>query len=78
MSVLPRSRRWTLPELTLLSRMAASGATAHQIAHVLGRTVAAVRIKAAHQRVNVVLTGRQRPSPISPLLPPPPAGEPEP
>ena len=77
MSVSPRSRRWTPPELTLLSRMAASGATADQIAHVLGRTVAAVRMKAAHQRVSVVLSGRQRPSPIAPFLPPP-AGEPEP
>lgn len=75
MSVSPRSRRWTLPELTLLSRMAASGATADQIAHVLGRTVSAVRMKAAHQRVSVALTGRQRPSPITSFLPPPASRE---
>ena len=64
----PRSRRWTLPELTLLSRMAASGASAEDIARVLGRTISAVRMKAAHQRVNVVLSGRQRPSPVASAL----------
>lgn len=60
-----------MPELTLLSRMAASGASAEDIARVLGRTVSAVRMKAAHQRVNVVLSGRQRPSPVAALLSPP-------
>lgn len=60
-----------MPELTLLSRMAASGAAAEDIARVLGRTVSAVRMKAAHQRVNVVLSGRQRPSPVSAFLSPP-------
>ena len=57
--------------------MAATGAPAEQIAQVLGRTVAAVRMKAAHQRVSIVLTGRQRPSPITRLLPPR-AGQTEP
>jgi hypothetical protein len=51
--------------------MAASGASAEEIARVLGRTVSAVRMKAAHQRVNVVLSGRQRPSPVAALLSPP-------
>lgn len=66
----PNARRWTVPELSLLARMAANGATAEQIALVLGRTVAAVRMKAAHRRLDVVLSGRQRPSLITPLLPP--------
>lgn len=48
--------------------MAASGASAQDIARVLGRTVSAVRMKAAHQRVNVVLSGRQRPSPVAAFL----------
>lgn len=70
MPVISRSRRWTLPELTLLSRMAASRASADDIARVLGRTVSAVRMKAAHQRVNLPLSGRQQPPPMERLAPP--------
>ncbi len=40
--------------------MALEGATAEDIALVLDRTVEAVRIKAAHQRIGLTLTGRQR------------------
>ena len=57
----PRSRRWNLTEMTLLCRMAAEGRSADEIAHVLGRTVTAIRIKAAQERVAVTLTGKQRP-----------------
>lgn len=51
--------------------MAASRAPAEDIARVLGRTVSAVRMKAAHQRINVVLSGRQRPSPVTASFSPP-------
>ena len=57
----PRSRRWNLTEMTLLCRMAAEGRSVDDIARALGRTVTAIRIKAAQQRVAVTLTGKQRP-----------------
>lgn len=47
--------------MTLLCRMAAEGRSADDIAQALGRTVTAIRIKAAQERVAVTLTGRQRP-----------------
>ena len=47
--------------MTLLCRMAAEGKTADEIAEALGRTVTAIRIKAAQQRVSVTLSGKQRP-----------------
>ena len=47
--------------MTLLCRLAAEGRTADDIAERLGRTVTAIRIKAAQERVNVTLSGRQRP-----------------
>lgn len=55
--------------MTLLCRMAAEGRSADEIAHVLGRTVTAIRIKAAQERVAVTLTGKQRP-PSTQELPP--------
>jgi hypothetical protein len=63
---LPKSRRWTLADLTRLSLMAREGATAQQIAAALDRTVEAVRIKAAHQRIVLVFGGRQRPRVAAP------------
>ena len=62
----PKSRRWTLADLTRLSRMAREGATAQQIAAALDRTVEAVRIKAAHQRIGLTSNGRHRPRVIAP------------
>ena len=56
----PRSRRWLLAEIQLLSRMARQRASAEDIAQTLGRTVEAVRIKAAHQRISLTVTGRKR------------------
>jgi len=52
--------------MTLLCRLAAEGKTAEDIAGTLGRTVTAIRIKAAQERVNVTLSGRQRPPATQP------------
>ena len=58
-----------------MSRMALEGATAEEIAAALDRTVEAIRIKAAHQRVALPLTGKQRPRGVDPVPPDPPSAE---
>jgi len=50
----PKSRRWTVDELRQLSNLAARGVPEDEIARTLGRTVRAVRTKAAHQRLWVL------------------------
>jgi hypothetical protein len=62
----PKSRRWTLADLNRLSCMAREGAAAEQIAAALDRTVEAVRMKAAHQRIRLTFHGRHRPGVIAP------------
>lgn len=46
----PKTRRWTLDELATLRRLAHS-APLSTVVTVLGRTVEAIRTKAAHQRL---------------------------
>jgi hypothetical protein len=55
--------------MTLLCRMAAEGRSVDDIAQALGRTVTAIRIKAAQERVAVTLTGKQRPPSTQPITP---------
>ena len=45
------SRRWTPDDLCHLRRLAAQGADPRDIAALLGRSVIAVRMKAAHLRI---------------------------
>ncbi len=52
--------------------MALEGAPVEDIALALDRTVEAVRIKAAHHRIGLTLTGRQRARMLDPT---PPADE---
>jgi DNA-binding NarL/FixJ family response regulator len=47
----PRSHRWTEDEVRQLTALAARGLSEAEIARALGRTVAAVRTKAAHNRI---------------------------
>ena len=56
--------------MTLLCRMAAEGRSVDEIAQTLGRTVTAIRIKAAQERVAVTLTGKQRPPSTQQATPP--------
>ena len=48
----PNSRRWREEDVAMLRRLAWS-LTAAQIAITLGRTVLAVRTKAAHERIRL-------------------------
>jgi hypothetical protein len=72
---LPRSRRWSLADVQQLTQLALEGATAEDIARALDRTVEAVRIKAAHQRVPLTLSGRQRARMLDPTTQQPPPAE---
>ena len=48
-----KSRRWTADELALLRAMAQRDEPVKSIAAALGRTVIAIRTKAAHERVEL-------------------------
>ena len=50
---IPRSHRWTDEQVRQLTTLAARGVPETEIARMLGRTVAAVRTKAAHNRIAV-------------------------
>ena len=59
----PRSQRWTEAEVRKLTTLALRGVPEDEIARTLGRTVAAVRTKAAHNRVPLLrenTTGPER------------------
>jgi len=61
----PRSQRWTDADVRQLTTLAARGVPETEIARILGRTIAAVRTKAAHNRLNLVrdsTTGPERQS----------------
>jgi len=49
----PKSHRWTDEEVRQLTTLAARGVPENEIARTLGRTVAAVRTKAAHNRITL-------------------------
>ena len=49
----PRSQRWTDDEVRQLTILSARGVPETEIARTLGRTVAAVRTKAAHNRLTL-------------------------
>ena len=51
MTTSSRSHRWTQDEVRKLTNLAVRGVPEDEIARILGRTVAAVRTKAAHNRV---------------------------
>ena len=50
MTTRPRARRWTTEDLAQLRRLAAT-TPIQELARALGRTVVAVRTKAAHERL---------------------------
>jgi hypothetical protein len=52
----PNSRRWSVDDVATLRRLAWT-LTATQIALILGRTVLAVRTKAAHTRIRLRAEG---------------------
>ncbi|AMY10569.1 hypothetical protein LuPra_03805 [Luteitalea pratensis] len=54
MTTSPRSQRWSEDEVRQLTTLAVRGVPEGEIARILGRTVAAVRTKAAHNRVTLV------------------------
>jgi hypothetical protein len=59
----PRSQRWTDTDVRQLTTLAARGVPETEIARILGRTVTAVRTKAAHNRVALIrdsTTGPER------------------
>ena len=57
-----KSHRWTDDEVRHLTTLAARGVPEAEIARLLGRTVGAVRTKAAHQRLSL----RRAAPPIGP------------
>jgi C4-dicarboxylate-specific signal transduction histidine kinase len=57
----PKSQRWTDDELRQLTNLAVRGVPEAEIARVLGRTVAAVRTKAAHNRITLQRTSTAGP-----------------
>lgn len=59
----PRSQRWTDDDVRQLTTLSARGVPEGEIARILGRTVAAVRTKAAHNRISLLrdtTTGPER------------------
>jgi hypothetical protein len=59
----PKSQRWTEDEVRQLTSLALRGVPEDEIARILGRTVAAVRTKAAHNRLALLrenTTGPER------------------
>ena len=53
MAISTKSQRWTDDEVRQLTMLAKDGVLESEIARLLGRTVGAVRTKAAHQRLTL-------------------------
>jgi hypothetical protein len=70
------SRRWTRDDVCELRRLAALGLDASQVATALSRTIMAVRIKAAHLRVPLLLPARRQRLRSGPFVDHPPPPEP--
>jgi DNA-directed RNA polymerase specialized sigma24 family protein len=50
----PKSQRWSADEVRQLITLAVRGVPEAEIARMLGRTVGAIRTKAAHNRLTLV------------------------